>query len=607
MALEVVTAITVSVVFFASCLGIEVDALDRVGQVSAIADLAFRFSLGAIALVVALVVARRRSPEMFERVTRLACAAAAGLVSGFVAGAVLVMLRTTPYGLAAGTGDSLVMSDWARMLLHGKLPAGVYPPGQIHLIAWFAQLFDIDPLYAIKPFQLLAVLVVAPAAYLSWRLILPPLWALGVGVTVSLPLIEAYRQYPLLVLVVFIPVALHFLGTLRTAPERDPLALVRRGVAYGLVFGLLFLLYSGWFQWSAPGILVAGAIWFPWRTAPRRGAALCVVTAVVFVLVSLHYFIDLRHAPAVRDLFMYFDSRVDPSYITMWKGDLPGSYAALWPPLGELGGVGLFTVLLGVGFAAAIAVAASQTPVLGTALILIGTWLLRFWYARAMFATKLVQLYPRTTAEILYCLLVLAGLAVYFGWRRTRRVVNPTVVIGVLCGLLFVYEQAVSSIADRYMPRETDNDQGHLAYLALTTPRIEGNLTKGARAEASNDAGGPAANAIDDKPATVFATAPSPTADHEESLALWFPGPRTFQTIALVPGPEGYPADFTIDVWDQKWIPRLRLHDQQRPAERQVIVLKHTERTNGVRIHVTRLGTLGSGYGFSLGELEVRR
>ena len=54
-----------------------------------------------------------------------------------------------------------------------------------------------------------------------------------------------------------------------------------------------------------------------------------------------------------------------------------------------------------------------------------GAWVLRLWFASQAYATGTVQLYPRTSAEILYCLLLLTVLAARYGARlageRLRR------------------------------------------------------------------------------------------------------------------------------------------------------------------------------------------
>jgi galactan 5-O-arabinofuranosyltransferase len=90
-----------------------------------------------------------------------------------------------------------------------------------------------------------------------------------------------------------------------------------------------------------------------------------------------------------------------------------------------------------------------------------GAWLARFWLAHTMEETKLVQLYPRTTMLILYCLLILAGIAAFSLLARHRRsdpthpVHGRSGMIGAFCALALVLGSAGSAIADRYMPIDT--------------------------------------------------------------------------------------------------------------------------------------------------------
>ena len=105
----------------------------------------------------------------------------------------------------------------------------------------------------------------------------------------------------------------------------------------------------------------------------------------------------------------------------MWRNDLPGDVGP-WPPPGELAGVGVFVLLLVVGLGLGVALGGRRTPVIALCALLAGACLLRFWFASQAYATGAVQLYPRTSAEILYCLLLLSVLAIRYGmeWVRDR-------------------------------------------------------------------------------------------------------------------------------------------------------------------------------------------
>ena len=57
---------------------------------------------------------------------------------------------------------------------------------------------------------------------------------------------------------VLIPVLIAYFRKVRQADRLSVRACVKAGIAYGVGFGLLFLMYSGWFVWFAPGVVAAG-------------------------------------------------------------------------------------------------------------------------------------------------------------------------------------------------------------------------------------------------------------------------------------------------------------------------------------------------------------
>lgn len=464
-----------AIVFPIVCGNIKVNPEDRVGQVAGVASMDFRYTLVAIALIVALIVAARwRGGTYFERTSRLVCGAIAGLASGLVAGGIVIALRGTQYGLNGNWGDGVQLAEAAKLLQQGKSALSVYPPGFLHILATYSTQADLHPLYALKHLQLGFTAMLGPAAYLAWRLMLRPIWALGIGLVASLPLIESapYKPYGILVLIVFVPVVIRFLQVLRHAEDRTLLHLLRCGVAFGIAFGLMCLLYSGWFKWSAPGLLVAGLVLFPWRNW-KAGLALSVPMLVVFGVISGSYiYYVLTNLTDLNDNFIYFDATLEPTYIAMWGGDLPPT--ELWPPRGELGGVGVYTLMLIAGFGISIAFERSRTHVIVLASLVGGLWLIRFWYAHLMFKTKLVQLYPRTTTELVYCLLLLCGFALQAVLTRvpeTSKLRSPSATIGAACALVFLFGTAGSTIADRYMPRlNVPMSFGALAWNARHSP-----------------------------------------------------------------------------------------------------------------------------------------
>ncbi len=444
---------------------ISVDPLDRWGQISGISALAFRYTIVAALLIGSLVIAARvRAGTTFDLTSRLACAAVAGLVSGMVAGGLVIALRGTPWGLNGNEGDAGDLIRWALDVRAGKEPPYAYPPLGLHLLDHYARVRDMEVAFALKHLQILGTAALGPAAYLSWRLVLRPGWALGVGLIAALPLIDVapYKPYTSLVLIVFVPMAVRLLEMLRHAEEVSITRNVQRGAVIGGGFGVLCLLYSGWFKWSAPGVLFAALVVFPWRSPAGRTKAIA-FSAVAFTMFAL---LAGRHVLAAlaenfSDNYKYFDVGVEPAYIAMYRNDLPGILFS-WPPLGELAGVGLFSVILCAGLGAAVVLDRSRTLVIGVGAMMAGCWLLRFYYAQAMYETGLVQLYPRTTAEILYCLLILCGYAVYLALDRSSRqgassnlIHSPAGLIGSVCGLLLLLGSAASSISDHYMPTKT--------------------------------------------------------------------------------------------------------------------------------------------------------
>ena len=104
--------------------------------------------------------------------------------------------------------------------------------------------------------------------------------------------------------------------------------------------------------------------------APVRALAL----DVTFVAVAWRHLLGLL-APTggVNDAYFYFDTNTDPAYFAMWRNDRPGDVAAAgWPPPGELGYVGLFTLILVLGVGVALWLGWRRTTVLSLGLIAVG-------------------------------------------------------------------------------------------------------------------------------------------------------------------------------------------------------------------------------------------
>lgn len=497
VAAEVVLALLAAGVLAFWSRSINVNPLVRTGQVSGLAGLQLRFAILGIVLVAAvMIVVRLRGSAVVPVVTRLGSATLSGLVSGMLAGGVTLALRGTSlpfFGTMSG-GDFATIARWAQSIVAGHSTLqSFYPPLPVYTLAWFSELTGVNVEFAFKDLEFIGAALFGPVAYLSWRLLLRPLPALAVGVIAALPLIELYKPYENLVLIALVPVLTKLLQYVRTAPERNYRQLVISGVLFGVALGICFLSYSGWFVWSALGFGAALLIVLPYRRGLLKALTVIGVTAVVMVAMCWQQITALLSASSsIKDTYFYFDTGVDPAYIAMWRGPFPGNIG-VWPPPGELGGVGLFTIILGLGLAAALFLGLRNTVVITAACCFAGAWLMRFYYASQMYQQQAVQLYPRTTMEILYCLLLLTLLAVMLGWEKLRESTVallrkgtsaltgrgralPAGLIGAFCALLLVLGSAGSATVDNYLPRD-DNSMGELAWVGQTSRMPNGHCS----------------------------------------------------------------------------------------------------------------------------------
>ncbi|WP_354641034.1 hypothetical protein [Kitasatospora camelliae] len=474
---------------------VSVNPMTRVGQVSGLAALQLRFILVAIALMVAWLAVGRwlsRSTAL-----RLAASSVAGLASGLYAAGIAVALRGTWWPLNGAHGDSLQLQDWAVMIQEGKPISGVYPPLFPYLLSYWTEYLNPDrPGAALKVLTLLLTAVAGPAVYLAWRLLLPPLWSLGIGLASLFPIFTAAKPYVDIILLVLVPVFARFIGSLINAGRRSTRTALLLGAGYGVVFALFFLWYSGWFVWSAPGALACLALALvgagrAGRTALLRAGVTLATTGAVFLLLAGSYLIRLLQGSGTPDAYMYFDTQTEPAYFAMWLGDLPGGYThATWPIPGELGGVGVFVLLLVAGVGVALWLGAELPVVQVAGSFMVSAFLLRYWFASHMERDQLVQLYPRTSSELLYCSLVLCGMAGYLLSRKLagrtaaadgalRRPGTPAVKTAgaVLCALTLFSALAGSATVDRFMPSD-QNNLGRLSWVAHTDQLPNGKCPK---------------------------------------------------------------------------------------------------------------------------------
>jgi hypothetical protein len=494
VAVEALVAIVLALGFMLWSITIDVDPMSRRGQVSGLAQLQFRLAVCVLVLVVGLVAAQRLLPGRHRGViTAIGCAAVAGLATGLVGGGVAVALRGTPYGLWASDGDYAWILYWVnQMAAHRPVP-DYYPPLFLDILRGWSAWTGQPAVYVVKDLQLGGTALFGPAAYLCWRLVLRPAWALGLGLVAAFPFIEPVKPYQQVTLVLLIPILIALMRLVRRA-DREPVArLVWAGVGYGAALGVLFLLYSGWFVWGAPGVLAAFAFLAPWRRGAPRALLLAGAALVVFVVVSWPHLRGLL-APqgGLSDNYFYFDTDTDPAYFGMWLNDRPGDILpSLWPPPAEWAGVGVFTIALAVGLAGALWLGWRRVPVVTVGLFAVSAWFLRMYLAGQAYATGIVRLYPRTTMVLLYCMLILGGFAVMYGVAalraRARRAsaarpgtrFRPAgLPVGLaLIPLIFLFASAGSRWVDRYLPGKGDSFGG-FATEAQNTPQLDGHCPR---------------------------------------------------------------------------------------------------------------------------------
>ncbi len=494
---EALVALAVGIGFMVWARNISVDPLIRIGQVSGLAKLQFRAALIALPVLAAVLYAAHRADHRHYRLLlRLGCAAVAGLGTGIVAGGIAVALRGTPWGLGGQDGDPGTLQSYAASFLRGEGLPDLYPPGFVVLLAeWAKYLRHGQVGFALKDVQLLLSAVFGPVAYLAWRSLLRPAWALAAALPASILFLDPIRPYSHLVMVVLLPVLGRLLTELTRVRGRTIRSALLRGALIGVVLGLLFLTYSGWFVWSAPGVLVAALALVPWRhgrAALVRAAALLGATCAAAGLVGAPLLLRmLSHGASAVDRYAYFDVYIDPAYVMGWRSDRSGWPASwAWPPPGGLAGQDAVTLLVLAGLALALALGLRRPAVIAALGCLASAWVLRFWFAGHMERDQAVMLYPRTTWLILYCLVTLTVLAAMLlaggaasAWRkltdrqqiRLPRFLGRRLAAGSLCGLALFGAMAASWSANRYMPTDpAQRNMGLDAWRSHTLQRGDG-------------------------------------------------------------------------------------------------------------------------------------
>ncbi|MGW0363344.1 hypothetical protein [Streptomyces sp. NPDC002990] len=512
--LEAAVAFAAALVLPLLARGFELNPLDRIAQVSGLAAIQLRFALIGLLLVAAVVLAMRlRGGRHFDLAARLAAAGIAGLASGFVAAGAVVALLGTPWPMFGLNGDSGRIVEWAHAVANGQ-PSGspVYPPLPLQTLGHYAEWFrDGNTAYAFKDLQILGAAAFGPLVYLAWRMLLSPVRALAFGVAPAFALIDAYKPYSQTVLVLLVPVLVAMVVALRRSATEAWRPLLLKGAGFGVLLGVLFLTYSGWFLWSAAGVFFAALLYFPWRTGRLRGASFMGVTLAAFLVVAGRYLlVMLTEGQTTKDYNFRFDNFTDPAYYLMWRTDMPGK-AGDWPLPGEYGGVGLFALVTFVGLGAAIWLGIRKPLVVTIAAMFISAWVMRMYIASHMYETQTVQLYTRTNNQLLYCGLILCALIAHLvslrmAGHRTDAAedtagsqaggagapglpglpgtpatpglpAREAAVIGTLCALLLLLGTVASSMSDRYMPAQ-DGTYRILPWVSHTITELDGSCPK---------------------------------------------------------------------------------------------------------------------------------
>ncbi|KKZ71705.1 hypothetical protein [Streptomyces showdoensis] len=456
--------------------------LTRVGQVSGLSNIQLRFTLVVLVVLAVVGWTTVRATERVRKLTvRFAAAAVAGLGTGFLGAGQVFALRGTPWPLNGPYGDNNRILGWADEVLHTGAMDAFYPPAVPYTIGYLAKagLFAGEPALAFKWVFIGIVALTGPAAYLMWRMCVTPLPALALGLLPALQQTLPHKPYSPFVLVLLLPLIAKLLLWLRASPRFSARGTVLRGGSLGVLFGLLFLMYSGWHLWSLPGVVVAVLFFHPWTTGRLRGLLFLGSSLGGFLLVAGVHLRVLLGATSTRDQWCSGYTLTEPAYIgttplSSRAWDEPGEY----PGFGEFSGLHTYAVivLIGLGFAVALglrkAVVAAPLACFGSA------WLIRFWLAGHMESDQQVQLFPRTMIQIQVTLTALTVLACVLAAQRLvpllkrlrageRAPQERFTAVGVLLAMALAGGMIGSFFSNQYLPtRPGEKLAGTLAWQA---------------------------------------------------------------------------------------------------------------------------------------------
>ncbi|MFF5971383.1 hypothetical protein ACFY7C_07615 [Streptomyces sp. NPDC012769] len=451
-------------------LSVDNSPITRVGQVSGLSNLQLRFAVLTLVIVAVVGWATVRATPRVRRLTvRLGAAAVAGLGTGFLGAGQVFALRGTPWPLNGPFGDNNRILGWAEEVLHSGAMDGFYPPAVPYVIGYVAKagFFGGEPALAFKWVFIAFVALTGPAAYLLWRMCLKPLPALALGLLPALQQTLPHKPYSPLVLVLLLPLIAKLLLWLRASPRFSPRGTVLRGGFLGLLFGLLFLVYSGWHLWSLPGVLIAVLFFYPWHTGRLRGLLFLGSSLLGFLLVAGVYLRVLLGATSTRDQWCSGYTLTEPAYIgtTPLSGlawDEPGEY----PGFGEFSGLHMYAVIVLIGLGFAVALGLRKAVVVAPLACFGSAWLIRFFLAGRMEADQQVQLFPRTMIQIQVTLTALTVLACVLAAQRLVPLLRRLragdgeerrfTAVGVLLAMALAGGMIGSFFSNQYLPTHPD-------------------------------------------------------------------------------------------------------------------------------------------------------
>jgi hypothetical protein len=225
------------------------DPLDRGHQVAVVSALTLALLFASSAWLL-LVHPTKAGPGTSR--WPVATAGLAGTASGVWAAGAVLALHGTPWSFFADRGDAGRYIEWAAAL--SERPAE-YPPGGLWLLRGVAELLGLSEAMALKPTTILVMALTGPLAYLAWRLVTGPTFALFAGVVVAVPHWHSYLPMRRIVLFLILPVMIAAARTLLAERPRVGTRTLAHAAALGTAIGVLVLVYSGWIYFVGLSLL----------------------------------------------------------------------------------------------------------------------------------------------------------------------------------------------------------------------------------------------------------------------------------------------------------------------------------------------------------------